>query len=104
MLLSSSDTAGTTWWYMCSSGLQLWEKLQWCSSSQCSSSRASRSSAAGGRSHHGDDAAAPAAGPRLEEDGSSDCKVDTVGEFWGWWEPEWFNHCRWRTRTMVWTI
>lgn len=55
IFLSVSRTAGITWSYMCSSGLQLSEKLLWCSSSQCSSSKHSLSRDAAGLRHHGNE-------------------------------------------------
>lgn len=53
ILLSMSCTAGITWSYMCKSGLQLSEKLLWCSSSQCSSNRHSLNKHAAVLCHHG---------------------------------------------------
>lgn len=48
IFLSVSRTAGTTWSYMCSGGLELSGRLPWCSCSQCSSSRHSLSREAAG--------------------------------------------------------
>lgn len=77
IFFSVSRTAGITWSYMCSRGLQLSEKLPWCSSSQWSRRRHSLSRDAAGPHHHG------GSGPEEKPSGkkSKMFSVFTVSDF-----------------------
>lgn len=121
ILLSVSRTAGITWSYMCSSGLQLSEKLLWCSSSQWSSIRHSLSKDADAPCHHGSEGAGHCCRGGARPEGNNtktlviletncyfkpcvlNLKRDWPLESVGSWEPRRSNHWRWKTITTVWT-